>query len=109
MDSCQIYFCAACREEFHVSRPYIVVPFCPSCGMDDRVQTIEKERDSMVEEVAGNIATKVFHGEQQLNAWLEENGEVEVMDIQLASRFYVKENDELDTTPMIMVVYRKEK
>jgi rRNA maturation endonuclease Nob1 len=37
------YYCSACNETFYVSRPYMMLPFCPSCGQEDMVQEVSSE------------------------------------------------------------------
>jgi hypothetical protein len=54
-------------------------------------------------EVAGCIQIKIFYSETEVNKWLTENADVEVVDIKLSGLNTYDCADEV-----IMIIYRKE-
>jgi len=35
-----IYLCERCTEEFYLNTEYIIRPYCPNCGRDDKVHFV---------------------------------------------------------------------
>lgn len=55
-------------------------------------------------EIAGNIRIEILYSEGAVNNWLQNNGDVEVVDIKLSTSPY----DVEEVQETIMIVYRKE-
>ncbi|WP_096201922.1 hypothetical protein [Bacillus sp. FJAT-45350] len=62
------------------------------------------------EEVAGCIRIQLCYSQEEVNEWLTENGDLEIVDIKLASASFSGDLKEgvLEYESTIMVIYRSE-
>ncbi|MEZ2661499.1 MULTISPECIES: hypothetical protein [Aneurinibacillus] len=56
---------------------------------------------------AGEISSMVFYEQEDFNAWLMDNPETEIVQLQLAPYVHINKWDQIDTDAMFMVIYRK--